>query len=102
MCLPTSSLKVISLPSDENNPLAWIPPVFANSDWFSLKVDGDLIIISFDNLGFNFGVFSFFVTSKASREDLPHTPHDELVKKSLFIFEIFIFLELFKVANILF
>ena len=44
----------------------------------------------------------FFIISRASSEDFPHTPQDELVKKSLFIFEIFIFLELFKVANILF
>ena len=43
-----------------------------------------------------------YCETSASREDFTHTPHDELVKKSLFIFEIFIFLELFKVASILF
>ena len=67
-----------------------------------LRIVGEFIITLFDSLGFDFGVFSFFVISKASREDLPHTPHDELVRKSLLIFEILMFLELFNVANILF
>ena len=76
----------MSLPFDENNPLAWIPPVFANSDWFFLRIDGELIIVSFDNFGFDLGVLSFFIISKASREDFPHTPQDEFVKNSLLIF----------------
>ena len=38
----------------------------------------------------------------ASRDDLPHTPQDEFVKKSLLIFEIFTFRELLRVINILF
>ena len=54
------------------------------------------------NLGFDFGVLSFFTISSASKDDLPHTPQDELVKKSLFIFEILMFSELFNVTNILF
>ena len=91
LCLPTSSLKDIKFPFDENNPLAWIPPVFANSDWFFLSIDGELIIISLDNFGFNLGVLSFLIISKASSEDFPHTPQDEFVKKSLLIFEIFTF-----------
>ena len=53
-------------------------------------------------LGSDEFVLFFLIISRASREDFPHTPHEELVKKSLFIFAIFIFLELFKVANILF
>ena len=47
-------------------------------------------------------VFSFLIISNASRDDFPQTPHDELVIKSLFIFEIFIFFELFSVTKILF
>ena len=39
---------------------------------------------------------------KASKDDLPQTPQDELVKNSLLIFEIFTFLELLSVAKILF
>ena len=53
-------------------------------------------------LGSDGFVLFFLIISRASSEDFPHTPQDELVKKSLFIFEIFIFLELFKVAKILF
>ena len=47
-------------------------------------------------------VLSFLITSKASKDDLPQTPQDELVKNSLLIFEIFTFLELLSVAKILF
>ena len=65
-------------------------------------MSGDLTITSFLILGSNGFVFFFLIISRASSEDFPHTPQDELVKKSLFIFEIFIFLELFKVAKILF
>ena len=36
-------------------------------------------------------VLSFFIISNASREDFPQTPQEELVKKSLLIFEILIF-----------
>ena len=65
-------------------------------------MSGDLTITSFLILGSNGFALFFLIISRASREDFPHTPHEELVKKSLFIFAIFIFLELFKVANILF
>ena len=63
---------------------------------------GDLIMISLVNLGSALKVFSFLIISKASSDDFPHTPHDELVKNSLLILEIFIFLELLRVINILF
>ena len=59
-----------------------MPPVLENSDWFFLSIDGEAIIKSFDSLGFDLGVFSFFKISSESSEDLPQTPHDELVKKS--------------------
>ena len=60
------------------------------------------MIISFVNLGSLLKVFSFLIISKASSDDFPQTPHDEFVKKSLLILEIFIFLELLRVINILF
>ena len=44
LCLPTSSLREIKLPFDENNPLACIPPVFENSAWLFLRAEGE-----FDN-----------------------------------------------------
>ena len=54
------------------------------------------------SLGSSLGVLSCLITSKASNEDLPQTPQDELVKKSLFIFVISTFEESFKVTSILF
>ena len=47
-------------------------------------------------------VLFFFTISSASNEDFPHTPQEELLKKSLFIFAILTFSEFIKVAKILF
>ena len=91
LCLPTSSLTLISFPSLSNKPLACIPPVLLNSDWFSLNKLGAWIITSLEIWGSVEFVLSFFIISKASREDFPQTPQEELVKKSLLIFEILIF-----------
>jgi len=99
---PTSSLRDIIWPLLENNPLAWIPPVLENSDWLSLNVAGDLIIISLEILGKDFKVLSFLIISNESKEVLPQTPHDEFVKKFLLILSISTFSELFNVATILF
>ena len=41
----------------------------------------NLMILAEDYLGSDFGVFSFFVISKASKEDFPQTPHEEFIKK---------------------
>ena len=56
---------------------------------------GEEKITSLEILGSLGSVLSFLIISKASKDDLPQTPQDELVKKSLFILEIFTFLELF-------
>ena len=54
-------------------------------------MSGDWMIISLLIFGSEELVLFFLIISKASREDFPHTPQEELVKKSLFIFEIFTF-----------
>ena len=43
-----------------NKPLACIPPVLLNSDWFSCKIFGDRIIISFVIFGSE-GLVLFFL-----------------------------------------
>jgi len=53
-------------------------------------------------LGSEAFVLVVLIISRASNEDFPQTPQEELVKKSLLIFDIFTFSELLSVANILF
>ena len=85
------NIKFISSPLLANKPLACIPPVLLNSDWFFCKIFGDRIIISFVILGSEGLVLFFFIISSASKDDLPQTPQDELVRKSLLILEILTF-----------
>ena len=46
---------------------------------------------SFEICGSTEFVLSFLIISRASNDDLPHTPQDEFVKKSLLILEILTF-----------
>jgi hypothetical protein len=46
---------------------------------------GDSIMTSFEICGSTELVLSFLIISRASNDDLPHTPQDEFVKKSLLI-----------------
>ena len=102
LCLPTSSLVAITFPSLSISALAWIPPVFENSDCSFVNNSGDFKIVFLLILGKDKFNFSFFITSTVSKDVLPHTPHEELVKKFLLNFSISIFFELLMVASILF
>ena len=92
----------MSSPALLNKPLGCIPPVLLNSDWFFCKIFGDWIIISFVIFGSEGLVLFFFIISNASKDDLPQTPQDELVRKSFLIFDILTFWELLSEAKILF
>ena len=59
-------------------------------------------MISFAILGKDKFNLSFLITSTVSRDVLPQTPQEELVKKFLFNFPISVFFKLLIVASILF
>ena len=63
---------------------------------------GDSIMTSFEICGSTELVLSFLIISRASNDDLPHTPQDEFVKKFRLILSISILSELLIVILILF
>ena len=100
LCLPTSSRVAITVPTSSINTLAWIPPVFANSDCSFINRLGDFKIISSFIFGKCESNLSFFNTSIESNEVFPHTPHEEFVTKFLFNLPISKLSVLFIVASI--
>ena len=102
LCLPTSSLVAITFPLLSISALAWIPPVFENSDCSLINNFGEFKITFLLIFGNDKSSLLLLIISNESKDVFPQTPQEELVKKFLFNFPISIFFISFIVASISF